>query len=402
MLTAFRMFRQDRSLTAVLVAMLFVATIAASIAPYQALIGITVFGFSDSGYAALMVCGAAMSVAASVSTGIISDQTGQRKLLAMVGAATLSVCAALVWASMATWAYVLLFVVGLPMGFSTLGQIFAIGRVACADAPSALRDNVLTILRSAMAAPFLVVLPLWSLVFAGGAELRLIFPVLTFAATGIFATFAFGLPRASRSAPPAKSGLGFFASLRELTHPRVTGRLILIAAMLAANTIYMTSMGLVFESALGPTEGTVRTARFAAIIAGLEVPFMLSLTLVTARYAKSTILFAAIAIYAVFLVAFPTLSGSAWVWVLTIPAAAGASALLTLPIAYFQDLLHARPGAGASLQSVNQVTSQMIAGAVFWVGTSLASYGAVMTIGAAVALAAAVMLWIVDHRAQAA
>ncbi len=223
----------------------------------------------------------------------------------------------------------------------------------------------MALIRAGFAVPFIVVLPLLSIAIGRGMGLIHLYGVVTLAATGCFAALYFLLPEDGlEGGTETKSGLSFRQSMSELAQPRIVSRLLLIATLVAANTIYMQTMGLIFEAS--HPEGAARTARLAALIAGLEIPVMMLIPWFTARMSKSTILLGAAAIYAVFLLLFPRMAGDDAVWLLAIPAAIGAAALLTLPIAYFQDLLWNRPGASSSLQSVNQVTSQLIAGGIFW------------------------------------
>ncbi len=75
---------------------------------------------------------------------------------------------------------------------------------------------------------------------------------------------------------------------------------------------------------------------------------------------------------------------------------------LTVPIAYLQDLLADRPGAGASLMAVQRMAGDVMAAACFALGTALAGYGLVAGLGVAVSLAGAGALWAADRRADRA
>ncbi len=86
------------------------------------------------------------------------------------------------------------------------------------------------------------------------------------------------------------------------------------------------------------------------------------------------------------------------VWLLVLPAAMGAVVTLSVPIAYMQDLMSERPGAGRALIAVLGVTSQIIAAAVFAVGTALSGYGFAAVLGAALAAVAGVTLLVMDRR----
>ncbi|GAA3862323.1 MFS transporter [Celeribacter arenosi] len=398
MISALKVIYASRRLRACAITMFFIGAIAASIAPYQGLIAIKYFGFSDAQFAAIMIAGAAMSVAASLYVGIITDQWASRYNTALVCALIVSGAFALVYVTRAPWAYLLAACLLIPIGFSLMGQVFAIARVAVNERAPFERDAVMAVIRAGFAVPFIVILPLWSLFITEDADLITLYLAMAVAAAGALLTLIFVLPKdGTEGGVETKSGLTFRQSMAELLHPRVTLRLLLIATLVAANTAYMQTMGLIFD--LAHPNGTARTAQLAALIAGLEIPFMALIPLATARASKSTVLLAAALIYSIFLFGFPLLAGTDFVWLLALPAAMGAAALLTLPIAYFQDLLAHRPGASSSLQTVNQVTSQLIAGSVFWVGTALAGYSLVMILAAALAIGAGVILRAADARA---
>jgi hypothetical protein len=65
---------------------------------------------------------------------------------------------------------------------------------------------------------------------------------------------------------------------------------------------------------------------------------------------------------------------------------------LTVPIAYLQDLLADRPGAGASLMAVQRLAGDVIAALCFAAGTALGGYGLVAALGVAVSLIGAAAL----------
>ena len=105
------------------------------------------------------------------------------------------------------------------------------------------------------------------------------------------------------------------------------------------------------------------------------------------------------ALYAVHVALLPVLAGSGWVWALVLPAAVGGAITLTVPIAYLQDLLADRPGAGASLMAVQRLIGDVIAALCFAAGTAVAGYGLVAALGVVVSLAGAAALWWADRRA---
>jgi len=68
-----------------------------------------------------------------------------------------------------------------------------------------------------------------------------------------------------------------------------------------------------------------------------------------------------------------------------------------VPIAYLQDLLADRPGAGASLMAIKRLGGDVIAALCFAVGTALVGYWLVAILGVVVSLVGALALWLADR-----
>ena len=87
-----------------------------------------------------------------------------------------------------------------------------------------------------------------------------------------------------------------------------------------------------------------------------------------------------------------------YAWFLIIPAGIGAGIILSIPLAYIQDLKADRPGAGSSLISITQVVGTVIASTAFASGSAITGYQGVAFIGAAMGFSAALILLLVDMK----
>jgi MFS transporter, SET family, sugar efflux transporter len=125
---------------------------------------------------------------------------------------------------------------------------------------------------------------------------------------------------------------------------------------------------------------------------------MLMLPRLTRGIDRTRLILAGAALYAVHVALLPVLAGSPAVWLLVWPAAIGGAVILTVPIAYLQDLLADRPGAGASLMAVQRLVGDVLAALCFALGTAVAGYGTVAVLGVIVSLAGAGGLWLADRR----
>jgi predicted MFS family arabinose efflux permease len=192
------------------------------------------------------------------------------------------------------------------------------------------------------------------------------------------------------------SGLSFRAALTEMGRPALALRVLALGAVQAAGTVYIAIVSLVLVPAVG--RDTADVALYVGLVAGLEVPFMLLLPGLTRGMDRTRLILAGAALYAVHVALLPVLAGSPLLWLLVIPAAVGGAVTLTVPIAYLQDLLADRPGAGASLLAIQRLAGDVIAALCFALGTLLAGYGAVALLGVAVSLLGALALVLADRR----
>jgi hypothetical protein len=254
----------------------------------------------------------------------------------------------------------------------------------------------MAVIRALFALPFVAVLPLWALAFGQGVPVTAIFPVGLVMAGGMVLFVLRLWPRDGATAwSDRRSGLSFRAALAEMGRPQLALRVLALGAVNASATVYIAILALIMVPAVG--RGTADVALYAGIVAGLEVPFMLMLPSLTRGIPRTVLIFWGAALYAVHVALLPILVGSAWVWLLVLPAAVGGAVILTVPIAYMQDLLAARPGAGASLMSLQRLAGDVIAALCFAAGTLLSGYWLVAILGVAVSLFGAAALWWADR-----
>lgn len=126
---------------------------------------------------------------------------------------------------------------------------------------------------------------------------------------------------------------------------------------------------------------------------------MLLLPRLMRGWRRSTLIALAGLTYTSHVLLLPLLSDSPLVWAMTPVAGAAGAALLTLPIAYYQDLMGERPGAAASLMALQRLVSDVTGAAIFALGTLVGGYGLTALLGTLVAAAASLTLWRIDRRA---
>jgi len=365
-----------------------------SLAPYQSLLAIEHFGLRPAAYALVLFAAALVFVSGSVVLGILSDQRLSRQSVAYVAILCLILGPVLVVIWPARASFVLAHGLLVPLGGTIFGQGFALARLAGEAHPPAARPALMAAVRALFALPFVVVLPLWSLAFQAGAGVMRVYPVVTVIALLMLVLIRRGWP-SGRSAgwEGPKDRQGFAAALAEFRAPGLILRVGLLGAVNCAVTLYMVLVGLVFAKA-GRSAADV--ALYVGMVAGLEVPFMLLLPRVQMRVGPAALIATGVGIYCIHLALMTPLVGGGFVWGLVLPAALGGAAILTLPIAYLQDMMADRPGAGASLMAFQRVTGDGLSAVAFALGTALSGYGTAALIGTVIAVGAGAVLWRLD------
>ncbi|WP_191090241.1 MFS transporter [Histidinibacterium aquaticum] len=397
MLQPIRLILADPALRVAAGALVLFGSFAASIAPYQSLIAIRIFGFSDAAYSAVLVLAAVISVAGAVGIGVLTDRMAARKKAALLSALLGAAATAWILAVPGAWSFALVHGILLPIAGSLMGQIFALARLAAGRLTPDERDSVLAGIRALFALPFIVVLPLWSVAFEAGAGLLAIYIALAGLCLGMALLIRVAWPEDGEGGwEEVPSGLSLAESLREIASGGVLLRVTMTGAINAGVFLYLIVLGLMFDESVGRGLGDV--AIFAGVVAGLEVPVMLSMGALLRRITRLQAILWGAALYAGFLFAFPLLVATPLVWLLTIPAAIGGGIVLSLPIAYVQDLMGTRAGAGGALLAVQKVAGDGIAAALFAGATLLGGYGlAAWAGGLSMILGAGALLWL-DRR----
>lgn len=396
-MSAIRLCLSDPALRAAGLVMALQGAVVCSFGPYFSTLAVNSFGFGDRGYAILLALSSLASVSASVIGGIRADQTANRRKVTLVAVLALVLGTLLMTVTPGPWVFALTAALLIPVSSITFGQVFALARLAATRHPPDSRDGIMAVIRALFAAPFVVVLPLWSVAFAAGASVTLIFPVgLVLSAAMLLAVLKLWPADGKGLWDDRPSGLSFRAALAEMGRLPIAARVVALGAVTGASTVYMAIVSLVMTEEVG--RGTQDVALYVGLVAGLEVPFMLLLPNLTRGIPRTRLIFAGAALYGIHVALLPVMAGSPLVWLLVVPAAVGGAVTLTVPIAYLQDLLADRPGAGASLMAVQRLAGDVIAASCFGLGTFLASYGTVAILGVAASLIGAAALWVGDRR----
>ena len=384
------------TLRLIAVALLLLGAHNASIYPYQSLIAIEKIGLSKPGFSLMLVMASAIAVTSSVLFGVLGDQYGHRRRIALITALCSTIGIAAMLLHPGIWALILCQGVMIPLASSLYGQLFALARLASPDEGKA-RDVVLGTIRSSMSVTFLVMLIFWTFAFAAGANVMAVYVSGGLASLGLSLLVLFGWPRDGQTDwADQRSGMNLRAAFRDIGQAHVLTRLLFIGALASAGNLYMVLVSLVFDAS--PVRDAGDVALYVGLVAGWEVPAMLILPRFAHLVPRSSLIALGAAVYCVHLVALPLLCDTPWLWGMTIVAGFGGAAIITGPIGYYQDLMVGRPGTAAAMLALQKLVSDVLTAAAFAIGSAMGGFEVVALIGAGVALSGAAGLYLVDRR----
>lgn len=386
---------RDPTLRLIAIALLLLGALNASVYPYQSLVGIERIGMTETTFALVLVAASAVSVTASVLLGILTDQGAGRRRIALLTTASGTAGVGLMCLAPSPLTFALCHGLLFPVATSLYGQLFALARLARSD-DGAARDAILATIRAALSLSFLAMLIFWTFAFGAGLDVMAVYLSATIAAVALSALLHLYWPRDGQTTwEDRPSGLNFRRALGEVASPPILLRLLLLGAIASAGNLYMILTALVFDAS--PTRDAGDVALYIGLVAGWEVPFMLLLPLITHRFRRETLIGAGTLLYCTHLALMPVLTETAWLWLLTLFAGLGGAAILTLPIAYYQDLLAGRPGTSGAMIALQRLVSELLAAAAFAMGVVVGGYAFTAIVGAAIAITAAGTLMWVDR-----
>lgn len=388
---------QNPTLRMIGVALLLLGIHNGSVYPYQSLIAIERIGLSKPAFSLVLVLASICAVTASVLFGILGDQRGNRRFIALLATLASALGLALMLLVPGPAALVLCHGVLLPIATSLYGQLFTLARLA-SPAEITQRDRIQGYLRSAMSLSFLAVLIFWTFVFNAGADVMAIYFTAGAASLGLVLLVYFSWPQDGQTDwQDAPSGLKIGRAIAEIARPHVLLRLLLLGAISSCGVLYMVLISLVFDES--SVRGASDVALYVGLVAGWEVPCLILLPRLAGRVRRTTLLAVGAGLYSLHLLALPILSDSPLIWGMTLIAGLGGTAIIAIPISYYQDLLHDRLGVAGSMLALQKLVSDVVAAAAFALGTVIGGYETVAIIGVALTLTGAVGLQLADRRA---
>jgi MFS transporter, SET family, sugar efflux transporter len=367
-----------------------------STVPYLSITAIRDLGISDQAYSLLVFAASLTAVTIGVSMGVLSDLVADRRkilnIMALTGAAGYG--AVFCFPSAPVFVCATVFVI--PFFQSLNSLLFAGARAETAGFEGGEAASINTSMRAFMSAAWVVMPAAMGFAFAGEVNMLGAWGVACVCALMIFLSSAFLLQKPAEAAQAAKSGPGFMESLKELGAPLMLARMFSMASLTGTVRLSSTLWPLIITVKLGGTAADVGI--IAGLIAALEIPFMLIWAALLRRHSIVAILTAAGLTYGAYMAALTFASATWQIYALTVPGAAGAAALLSMPLSYFQDLFPGRPGLGTSLYPINAFLGNALTAPAFAAGAHYFGYSGAAWLGVAMALAGIAGLALIEMR----
>jgi predicted MFS family arabinose efflux permease len=394
--TAYQFVLRHPTLRLIAGMLLLVGMHNASLYPYQSLIAIERIGLSKPAFSLLLVVASVSAVLASVMFGVLSDQFGHRRRIAVITCFASTIGVGLMLLHPGPLTFWICQGILLPLAWSIYGQLFTLARLASADEGRA-RDVILGGIRSLLSVGFLAMLMFWTFAFARGATVMSVYISGGLASLGMSLAVLFFWPKDGQAGwADTRSSLGLRHSLREIANPHILSRLLFIGMLATSGSVFFVLVSLIFEAS--PLRGPGDVALYIGMVAGWEVPFMLVLPRFTHRLPRATAMALSAVVYATHLALLPLLCDTPLIWALPVLAGAGGAVILMLPIPYYQDLVAGRPGTAAALLALQKLVVDILTAAVFAFGSAVGGFETVAAIGVAVALTGALCLYLADRQ----
>lgn len=372
------------------------ATMAATL-PYQSIIGIKELGMSDSGFALFMFAAALVSVAASVTLGILSDLTANPKRLVLLLAGAGALGYAAIWLFPSPVVFIVMMLTAIPLTRSLFPVLFGgIRRDLDGEHPAGI-TRINSTVRAIYATSWIVIPGLTAWALLGSPSMMPVFLVASLASALLFAIHGLFAPSAGAKSVTAASSGGFFASLALLASSAILIRVLIVGLGNAAHTLHSVLHPLIMTDV---AHGTMRdVGAYAGLLAALEIPFMILWAEVARRRSIGFALALALLVYALYCALLGFVSAPWHMYAIAVLNSCGAAAVLSLPVSYFQDLFTDRPGLGTSLVPVMVFSGGLMSSAGFALGTVVSGYSGTAYVVAAMCLAGAAGLWLLERRA---
>lgn len=365
--------------------------------PFLSIVGIDEFGMSSTMLSLLLFAIAVANLTYGVALAIFSDMVSDRRpmLLAVLTAGIIGF--GLIYLTKDVRVFILCAVLLIPISNASFSLLFAFIRNQTLPLGTTEATQVNQVVRAMFSGSWAIVPGLIGFWLVGAPSMLPAWGFSALVCVLSFLVVLFLLPAVRRPADAPK--VGFLESLGMALRPQIIGRVGSLSLVIASTRLIAIVQPLIITAVAGGSVSDVGI--IAGACAALEIPFMLTWGWLLRHMSVVHAMASGAALYAVFMVLLGFASEPWHVYALLLPNAFGVSAVLSLPLTYYQDLLQDRPGLGTSLNQISTFLSNGMSAAAFAIGAHMLGYSHTAWIGVGMALVGCtLLLWL--EREQAA
>ncbi len=395
LLEAIKTIATNQAIRGTSIGVFFVGIAFAAAQPYYSILGINELGLSDNAFAIMLMVGSFIGLIAGVVMGALSDMVRDRRSLLILQSVVAAAGYFLIYLLPDVRIYVLVFLFVMPfIGALSSGQ-FAAVRAATSELDGRkaviINSNVRTLVAFAwIITPGVVGYMLTDADTVSGAWAVSGAAVLLSAAASALLT----PPIPNRAADESKLQQ-LKQALRAMSRFSIVIRVLAIACMAGVQSLSNVLYPLLVTGKLAGT--TTDVGIIAGATAAAEIPFMLMWGWAASRFSNKTVLLAAGVIFAFYLTGLGLSTSVLQLYLLIPVSAAGAAAILSIPLSYMQDFFADKPGLAASLLSLLYFLSTWINSSSFALGTTISDYSGTALLAACVAVFGCVILILAER-----
>lgn len=394
MLAAFRIILRNPAIRVATAALLASGFTYGATLPFLSIVGIHEFGMSNGSLSLLLFFIALANLGYGVVLAIFSDMVGDRKpmLLAVLVAGMIGF--GLIYLMPHLAVFVFCAVMLIPISNASYSLIFAFIRNQTLPFGAQEATQINQVVRALFSGSWAIIPGVMAFWLASSASML---PAWGFSAVVCVVSFgliALFMPTAPRD--PEAPKVSFFDSLGMATRPAILARVTSLSLVIGSSRLIGVVQPLIIVGVAG---GTVKDVGLVAgACAALEIPSMLIWGMMLKRLTVVQAMISGALIYAGFM-ALLALATETWqVYALLLPNAFGVSAILSLPLTYYQDLLQGRPGLGTSLNQISAFLSTGLSAGAFALGAALFGYSHTAWIGVAMVVVGSTCLLVLERR----
>lgn len=397
MLAAFSIILRTPAMRVATFALLASGLTGGATLPFLSIVGIHEFGMSNNTLSLLLFAIAVANLTYGVVLAIFSDMVGDRKpmLLAVLVAGMMGFGLIYLVPRMAVFVFCAVMLI--PISNASYSLIFAFIRNQTQSFPARQATQVNQVVRAAFSGSWAIIPGVIAFWLTGSGSML---PAWGFSAVVCLFSFSIVLlfmPSARRAADAPK--VSFLESLRMATRPGILARITSLSLVIASSRLIAVVQPLIIVGVAG---GTLADAGLiAGACAALEIPSILIWGMLLRHLSIVQAMVIGAMIYAGFMTVLGLASEPWHVYALLLPNAFGVSAILSLPLTYYQELLQDGPGLGTSLNQISAFVSNGMSAAGFALGAAWLGYSHSAWLGVAMVVVGCSWLMLLERRTTA-